>query len=363
MTDEKHTRLRRWLLPLLLLMLLWQASPAAHGLNASYSDIDVTSARLDVVFLISVEDVSAHFPALTHGAGGESASVLPVIAAFLRERLQLLVDGTVVHLQDGAHGPHGNGAFMRFTFSHPLERAPAALSVGLEPEFFDRFGSQHSHLVTLAVEGRASRAVITRDRLLVPFATGYRHGLAAYGALVWLGVEHILLGWDHLLFLCALLIVGSRPAHLVQVVTAFTAGHSLTLALAALEVVLLPSRLVEGGIALSVAYVAFDNFFARSDTPRWLLTFCFGLVHGFGFANVLAEMNLARSELVSSLLSFNAGVEVGQLAVAAALFPLVRWLAGQRYRQPIIVVVSGVIFVFSIAWFVQRTFDLSFIPL
>lgn len=361
--DTDRTRRRRWLPALLLLMLPWQVSPAAHGLNASYSDINLTPARLDVVFLISVEDVSAHFPALIHGAGGEPARALPAVAAFLRERSRLLVNGSAVRLQDEAHGIPGNGTFMRFAFSHPLESAPAALSVGLDPEFFERFGPQHSHFVTLSVEGRASRAVVTRDRPSMTLTTGYKHGLAPYGALIWLGVEHILLGWDHLMFLCALMIVGGRALQLVKVVTAFTLAHSLTLALAALEVVALPSRLVEGGIALTVAYVAFDNFFARADRPRWLLTFCFGLVHGFGFANVLAEMNLARSELVSSLLSFNAGVEIGQLAVAAALFPLSRWLADRRYRQRVIAAVSGVIFVFGITWFVQRTFDLSFMPL
>ena len=150
---------------------------------------------------------------------------------------------------------------------------------------------------------------------------GYRSLPAQCAAFVKLGIAHIFLGYDHIVFLFALIVIGGRLGQLVKIVTAFTAGHSLTLILAALQVVVLPSRLIEGSIALTIAYVAFDNFFAATTAHRWVLTFCFGLVHGFGFANVLREMHLPASGLVPTLLSFNAGVEIGQVVIAAVLFP------------------------------------------
>jgi HupE / UreJ protein len=121
--------------------------------------------------------------------------------------------------------------------------------------------------------------------------------------------------------------------------------------------VVLPSRLVEGGIALTIAYVAFDNFFAATTAHRWVLTFCFGLVHGFGFANVLREMRMPASGLIPTLLSFNVGVEIGQVAIAAVLFPVTLWLAKQRFRRPVVLAASGVIFLIGVRWFIQRAFD------
>ena len=146
-----------------------------------------------------------------------------------------------------------------------------------------------------------------------------------------LGIEHILTGYDHLLFLAALLLVCRSFGEAAKIVTCFTVAHSITLALAALDVVRLPSRIVEPLVAASIVYVAAENLFAayRDVRPsvlhRALLTFGFGLVHGLGFATVLRESGLGSSSrgVAGPLVQFNLGVEVGQLAVAAVVFPLI----------------------------------------
>ena len=173
-----------------------------------------------------------------------------------------------------------------------------------------------------------------------------------------LGIRHILTGFDHLLFLCALLLGCRRLKPMLLVITGFTLAHSLTLALAALEVVTLSSRVVEPLIALSIVIVAAENL-RRVEKPwyRYVLTCGFGLIHGFGFAGALRATGLAANgaELASPLFAFNLGVEVGQLAVAAVfvpvLFGLRRWPLFERQGTR---VVSVVVILVAAGWFWQR---------
>ena len=147
-----------------------------------------------------------------------------------------------------------------------------------------------------------------------------------------LGVEHILTGYDHLLFLFALLIVAGSFTASLKVITSFTVAHSLTLGLATFDVVQLPSRIVEPLIAASIVYVSIENLIRRGESRgRLALTFGFGLIHGLGFATVLRELGLGSSSggIILPLLSFNLGVELGQILVAAILLPLI-WKVRQH---------------------------------
>ncbi|MGC4033210.1 MAG: HupE/UreJ family protein [Tepidisphaeraceae bacterium] len=145
-----------------------------------------------------------------------------------------------------------------------------------------------------------------------------------------LGIEHILTGYDHLLFLAALLLICNRFSDAAKIITVFTIAHSLTLALAALDIVRLPGRVVEPLIAASIIYVAFENILTQDKAQRWrrVIVFAFGLIHGLGFASVLREVGLGSSgtAVAIPLVKFNLGVEVGQLAVAALFLPFVFWL-------------------------------------
>lgn len=163
-----------------------------------------------------------------------------------------------------------------------------------------------------------------------------RAGDARLGEVIWryflAGIEHIAIGYDHIAFLIAVVLWGRRFWPLAAVVTAFTLAHSVTLSLAVLDIVRLPPKLVELMIALSIVYVAAENFFVRDIRRRWILTFCFGLIHGFGFASALREYGIPQDKVGWALGSFNVGVEVGQLVIVAIAFAALLGVDAWRRR-------------------------------
>jgi hydrogenase/urease accessory protein HupE len=180
--------------------------------------------------------------------------------------------------------------------------------------------------------GNAQVAVLDRAHATLTSTLDGARPTSSTAALSWsmlkLGVEHILTGADHLVFLFGLILVGGRVRSIALAVTAFTVAHSITLALAALSIFAPSPRLVEPAIALSIAYVGVENFFVTDARRRWRITFPFGLIHGFGFASALREIALPRAQVPVALVSFNLGVELGQLGVLAIVLPLV--LAARR---------------------------------
>jgi len=180
----------------------------------------------------------------------------------------------------------------------------------------------------------------------------------SFTAFFQLGIEHILLGFDHLLFLGGLLLVTHRWRQLVVIVTTFTLAHSLTLGLAAFDLVTMPGRVAEPLIAATILFVGLENILRRGEPKaRWAVTLCFGLVHGFGFASVLRGSGLGTGGrgVALPLFAFNLGVEVGQLAVAAVAIPLL-WRLRESPRfstlwQPLL---SGVVALAGAFWLCQR---------
>jgi hypothetical protein len=191
----------------------------------------------------------------------------------------------------------------------------------------DALAPGHRHMARVFRAGKAQVKVLDRDHATWTLDSAAAPARATTLATAWsmikLGVEHILTGWDHLLFLLGLIIVGGSVRSLVGVVSAFTVAHSITLALAATGVFAPSPRLVEPAIALSIAYVGVENFFVQDASRRWRITFPFGLIHGFGFAGALREIGLPHGQVPVALVSFNLGVELGQLGVLAVALPLV----------------------------------------
>jgi len=176
-----------------------------------------------------------------------------------------------------------------------------------------------------------------------------------------LGIEHILTGYDHLAFLLVLIVVGLSFKEVAKIITAFTVAHSITLLLAALQIVSLNARLVEIVIAFSICYVALENLFRKEVNYRWLLTFGFGLIHGFGFASVLRELVAGKSNLLVSVLSFNLGVEAGQLMIFFLLLPVLHLLKKKVAFRKVTVGASAAVLIVGLFWLVERVFDLRLV--
>jgi hydrogenase/urease accessory protein HupE len=231
----------------------------------------------------------------------------------------------------------------------------------LEVKLLAELSHGHRHIAhvvlgALTIDEVAYRGHETVDAV-APSDAARSSAKGTIGALGFLqmGVEHILTGYDHLVFLLGLVIVGGRVRSMVAVVTAFTIAHSITLGVAALGAWVPPSRVIEPLIALSIAYVGVENFFVKNAENRWRITFPFGLVHGFGFAGALREIELPREQIPTALVFFNVGVEIGQLAVMALVLPAVFYL---RKREGFVPrgaqAISGAVALAGLFWFVDR---------
>jgi hypothetical protein len=190
-----------------------------------------------------------------------------------------------------------------------------------------------------------------------------------FGAFVWTGVEHIgaapnqwhgPTGWklpdglDHILFLFALMLAGGSLLRILGIVSGFTLGHSITLALSALHIVRPPAALIEPLIALSIAFVAAEAFLGKFEGHRWRVASCFGLIHGFGFATALNQLDLSTGDLVSALFGYNLGVELGQVTIVLVAAPLLLYLQRHRRLHPVVRGLAAAIFLAGMYWFFQR---------
>ncbi len=357
---------------LLLYSLILSAGPAAaHGIHASYSTITVRPRQLELIVTFNLADMDAHFHINTDAdpaiSSEELHAALPTLYAFIEQHVTVAVNGSPIAL----HREHAtltedvvHQTFVNLSFTAPVSVPPAKVSMAFDFTPFEIFGPNYTNLAKVVAGDQIYQGVISVQNLRQQFVLSQPTSLRTQlGQFIVLGITHIFLGYDHIMFLLALILIGGRLWNLIKIVTAFTIAHSITLILATLQLVTLPPRLIESGIALSIVYVAAENFFATDVRHRWKLTFCFGFVHGFGFANVLRELGLPTQGLISSLLAFNVGVELGQMAIVALLFPLALWLACQPFRRPVTIALSSVILLFGLGWFLERAFHLSFMPL
>ncbi len=186
--------------------------------------------------------------------------------------------------------------------------------------------------------------------------------------LVW-GMYHIFIGYDHIAFLLALLLVARKLREMLKVVTSFTVAHSLTLLLSALDVIRLPTQVTESLIAASIVYVAAENYFIKAGRYRWVLTFGFGLVHGLGFASVLRERLQDMQSIIVPVVSFNLGVELGQITILLVALPVLVWIrkapdeaAVERRQRMLVRVGSMPILLLGLFWLIDRVFRLNLMP-
>jgi len=335
----------------------------AHPVPFSYIDLRLQLPAMEVAVVAHVFDIGNDLgiqpperllEAETLKAQGDA------IARLLGSRLQILADG---------------GPLMRISWSPPealperqsirlggrydLVRPPGRLDV---TTLMFPYDPEHKTFLNVYENGEvAAQAILDRNKTTFQYFTGTHQGIwAVMRKFVPSGIHHILIGPDHLMFLAGLLLLGGTLTQLLIVVTAFTIAHSVTLSLAALGMVIPPANAIEPAIALSVVYVGADNLLVRAggrDTRAWV-AFAFGLIHGFGFANVLREMDLPGRALGWTLFSFNIGVEIGQLAVVLLVASLFAWIRSRSEAAGRRLAVAGsiVVMLAGAYWFVQRVF-------
>jgi hydrogenase/urease accessory protein HupE len=175
-------------------------------------------------------------------------------------------------------------------------------------------------------------------------------------SFIGLGIEHIFTGYDHILFLVSLLMLGGTLRSLVKVVTAFSVSHSVTLFLAALNIISVPSRWVEIAIALSIAYIAAESIWNKQAEAKWPVAFGFGLIHGLGFSGILQELALPRTNLLASIASFSLGIELGQVTIVVAVYAALHYLQKLPWHLTVRRLISIGIIIMSLIWFWERAF-------
>lgn len=295
---------------------------------------------------------------------------------YVVSRLEIRMGGTACHV--GGSTPlldqHTDGTYAVFNLAVDCVHPTLQMDV-LYRLFFD-LDPNHRGLTKVQSQGGLTSTIFSPDHRQETITVGASLGWGVLLAYAHEGVHHIWAGLDHLLFLVALLLpsvlrreggqwVGATQfravvADVAGIVTAFTLAHSITLSLAVLHVVSLPSRVVESIIALSVAVAAINNVVSVVSARRWMVAFGFGLVHGFGFAGALSDLGLVEGAQALALGGFNLGVEAGQLAVVAVLLPLAyglrhRWV----YQRLVMAGGSCAIVLIALCWAVERWFEVT----
>jgi hypothetical protein len=365
-----------------LLLLLAPLAALAHKPSDSYlhltRDGEGFAGRWDVA-LKDLDDVLG-LDAEGDGAitWGELRARQADLTGYVLGRLALGADGAPCALEprDALRVVrHSDGAYAVLDFQARCPAAPSALEVDYTL-LFDR-DPQHRGIVQVGGAGASETLVLSASshgaRVVLAGLSPWRR----FGETVYLGVEHIFAGLDHLLFLLALLLpsvvrrdeagrwvpvarFGPALKDVVKVVSAFTVAHSLTLSAASLGYVSLPSRFVESAIAVSVIAAALNNVFPVVRGTRWVAALALGLLHGFGFASTLADLGLPAGSLAVTLLGFNLGVELGQLACVAAFLPLAFLLRGSLlYRRAMLLGGSVAIALVACVWLAERAFGVG----
>jgi hydrogenase/urease accessory protein HupE len=341
-----------------LAIVLVAATASAHPTPFSYIDLRLDGTVLDASLVVHRIDVA-------HDLGQAAERLLEpafvaehaaAIGELVAPRIELRADGASLELDWSAAEVFPERDALRLASRTSFHDRPGRLT--LVTTLFP-YDAAHQTFVNVYENGRLeTQAILDREHARMDYFAGTRQGLAAVAAkFVPAGVQHILLGADHVAFLVGLLLLGGSLRKLAVLASAFTVAHSFTLALAVLDVVSPPPRLIEPVIALSIIYVGVDNLSMRGgrDVRAWT-ALVFGLIHGFGFAGVLRAMGLPSYRLGWSLFFFNLGVELGQLLILLVALPGLASLRRRNARAAQKLAVAGSIgvIVAGTFWFVQR---------
>ena len=360
---------------LFTILLFLSLTASAHKPSDSYLNLDLTGSTLTGQWDIALRDLEYALGIDSNGDGlitwGEVRTRLMAIANYALARLQVQADTTSCTIQFTQQllDQHSDGAY---TVLRLVSDCPATESLSLNYQLFFDLDPSHRGLLNITYPSGIQTAVLSPEQSFIQLTprSWWRSFIEYWQEGVW----HIWIGFDHILFLLTLLLPAVlwrengrwrkvetlRPAlwDVVAIVTAFTVAHSITLSLAVLGWVALPSRWVESAIAATVVLAALNNLYPLIQGRRWLLAFCLGLVHGFGFANVLVDLGLPGNTLALALLGFNLGVESGQLAIVSVFIPLAFILRGSWfYRQALLPLGSSAMAMIALVWLLERSLN------
>ena len=368
----------RWLAA--LLCLLWSLNVHAHKPSDSYLTLSIENNEVAGQWDIALRDLDFAIGLDTNADGaitwGEVRARQKEIDAYALSRLQVSAAGQACPLRATGHliDDHTDGAYAVLRFQAVCPAIAESLQIKYQL-FFD-IDPQHKGLLRLQYQGASITGIFSPENADQTFSLQAPSKLRQFVDYLQEGIWHIWIGYDHILFLLALLlpavalreagrwqpVPAFRPAFwsVLKIVTAFTVAHSITLTLATLGVISLPSRWVESTIAASVIIAALNNVYPLFRERRWMMAFLFGLIHGFGFASVLSDLGLPQDALVIALVGFNVGVETGQLAIVAGFLPLTYLLRRTWfYRHVLLTGGSILIAILATVWFVERAFDIK----
>jgi hydrogenase/urease accessory protein HupE len=341
---------------------------AAHQINLSNARVELGSDRivkLEVALKGSDVDRAARTRVFDEQNGLVDAAWLaassgPIAAYITSHALVQGADGTPCQAGPVKVDPDQDGVIARLAWSCQqvtgdlIYRSTVLIDID----------SSAKQVVLIGAGSNASQALLDASQTDLRLTAPPPSLLDVIRSYIEAGIEHIFLGYDHIAFLIAIVLWARTLWPVIKIVTAFTLAHSITLSLATLQIVVIPSSIVEPAIAASIVYVAVENFFSRNVDRRWRDTFVFGLIHGFGFASALQEFGLPRGAVVPALGAFNLGVELGQVAIVSIVIPVLagldRLLATDRDVAPartaaLVYSLSGIIAVLGFYWILDRT--------
>ena len=349
-----------------LLLLVLDGMPAyAHNAGVSSSEISVNGrvVAIEINALARDYEKAANVRISEAGPGSVNAVALavmaPAVLSYARSHAEVLSDDVPCEPDEGKVRPADTHVAVTLVWTCPNSGA-----LRYRVSLFQDVDPSAQHLVSLNTETGKQEFALDKNTSGLPLSGGVPSTFQVAGHFLAAGVEHIFLGYDHIAFLIAIILSTTRVWPVVKAVTAFTFAHSITLSLAALDVVRIPSAIIEPAIAASIVYVAVENFTTREAGKRWRETFLFGLLHGFGFASALEELGLPKVKLLTALAAFNCGVEIGQVLIVATAFGLLlavdRWqisrASGPVRNSAFVHAVSFAIVLLGSYWFVSRTF-------
>lgn len=347
---------------IILLSVLFPMPVSAHPLSVSYSTLIYTGNELELSYSIDLYSITE---STDLGLIDEEKFRISQaqISEWISTNILIKVNNEQLSgvLKEITMEDKQSTTMATAIYTYPVKKGD---NISLEDMLYKEDGAYYTNFLVYHEGEIAREAILKGDHRqweTIAGGTTEAGGSAgrnsAWSDFLLLGMEHILTGYDHLLFLLALLLGKQSFKQYAATITAFTIAHSITLSLAVLGIVTIPSKWVELTIALSICYVAVENIVRKEISHRALITFLFGLVHGLGFAGILSEMDIPTTNLALSLISFNVGIEIVQIVLVLLLLPLLGLLQRSSWQRMSLTVCSTAIVAIGAFWSIERLFS------